>query len=155
MSNSPVQNRVRKLVQGVNTTVKYVPKHTLSRNFYINYFLIAGFCSLIDIGVLYVLTDWIGVFYLVSATLSFIAAQILNYCLNKTLNFRDKSNKIGIQLAMFVAVNTLGLGISLGILAFLVEVAGLWYIPARIVAMLITFNFNYFIHKRYTFTIFG
>jgi len=125
----------------------------ISRNF-CYYFLIAGFCSLIDIGILYALTDWAGLFYLLSATFSFILAQSLNYYLNKTLNFKSKSKKIVKQLAMFISVNTIGLGISLGILALLVEIFGWWYILARIIAMLIAFNFNYFMHKRYTFSVF-
>ena len=125
----------------------------ISKNFYY-YFLIAGFCSLIDLGILYALTDLAGLFYLFSATFSFIAAQSLSYYLNRPFNFRNKSKKIAKQLTMFVSVNTVGLGISLGILAFLVEFLGLWYILARIASMLIAFNFNYFVHKRYTFSVF-
>jgi len=133
--------------------MQYVPKLFISKNFYY-YFIIAGFCSLVDLGILYALTDLAGLFYLFSATFGFIAAQSLNYYLNRTFNFKSKSKKIGKQLTMFIAVNTLGLGISLAILAFLVEVLGLWYILARIISMLIAFNFNYFVHKRYTFSIF-
>ena len=134
--------------------IRYVPKCVANKNF-LYYFLIAGFCSLIDVGILYALTDWVGLFYLFSAAFSFVMAQSLNYYLNKTLNFRDKSRRIIKQLTVFVAVNTVGLGISLGILAFLVEVLGLWYILARIISMLIAFTFNYTIHKRYTFSVFG
>ncbi len=126
----------------------------ISKNFYY-YFLIAGSCSLIDLGILYALTEWAGLFYLVSATFSFIVAQNFNYYLNKTFNFRDKSKKIAKQLTMFIAVNTVGLAISLAILAFLVEIFGWWYILARIISMLIAFTFNYTIHKRYTFSVFG
>ncbi|MFC2056476.1 GtrA family protein [Chloroflexota bacterium] len=136
-----------------NLEIKYVPKCVINKNF-LYYFLIAGFCSLIDIGMLYVLTDWLGLFYLFSATFSFIIAQSLNYYLNRRFNFRSKSKQIAKQLTMFVAVNTIGLGISLGILAFLVEVLGLWYILARIVGMVIAVSFNYFMHKRYTFAVF-
>jgi putative flippase GtrA len=121
-----------------------------SKNF-LNYFLIASFCSLIDLAVLYILTDIAGFFYLLSATFSFIAAQILNYYLNKTLNFNDSSKKTSKQLTIFVLVNTIGLCISLLILAFLVEVLDVWYIFAKIVSMLLAFNFNYYIHKNYTF----
>ena len=133
--------------------IKYLPKHAISRNFYY-YFLIAGFCSLIDLGLLYALTEWAGLFYLLSATFSFIIAQSLNYYLNKTFNFGDKSRKIAKQLTMFISFNTIGLGMKLAIIAFLVEVLGLWYIPAWVIAKIITFIFSYFMHKRYTFAIF-
>lgn len=134
--------------------IKYLPKYVITKKNFLYYFMIAGFCSLIDLSVLYVLTELAGLFYLLSATLSFILAQSLNYYLNKALNFRNKSRQIAKQLTMFVAVNAVGLGISLGMLALLVEIFGLWYIPARIISMLIAFNLNYFIHKRYTFSIF-
>ncbi|MFC1872244.1 GtrA family protein [Chloroflexota bacterium] len=125
----------------------------INKNF-LYYFLLAGFCSVIDVGVLYALTDWAGLFYLISATFSFIIAQSLNYYLNRRLNFRSKSEQVAKQLTMFISVNTVGLGISLGILAVFVEVFGLWYILARIISMLIAFNFNFYIHKRYTFVLF-
>lgn len=133
--------------------IKYIPKGMVSKNFYY-YILIAGFCRLIDIGILYALTDWAGLFYLLSATFSFIMAQSLNYYLNRTFNFGDKSRQIAKQFTMFISVNAIGLGISLGILVLLVEVFGWWYIPARIIGMPIAFIFNYFMHKRYTFAAF-
>jgi putative flippase GtrA len=134
--------------------IEHVLKGRISKNFFY-YLLIAGFCRVIDLGILYALTDWVGLFYLLSATLSFILAQSLNYYLNKTLNFGDKSRQIAKQLTMFMAVNAVGLGVSLGIMALLVEVFGWWYILARIVGMVIAMSFNYFMHKRYTFSKFN
>ena len=132
--------------------IKYLSKYAFSRNFYY-YFFIAGFCSLVDLGLLYALTEWAGLFYLLSATLSFIVAQSLNYYLNRTFNFRNKSKKIARQLTMFISVNAIGLGVGLGILTFLVEIFGVWYIIARIISMLIAFTFNYSMHKKYTFAV--
>ena len=123
----------------------------ISRNFY-NYFFIAAFASLIDLGLLYFLTDVVGIFYLISATFSFVGAQVVNYLVNKKLNFNNPSRKIVKQLIFFIFVNTIGLGISLVILAFLVEVFGIWYILAKIISMLVAFNSNYYFHKKYTFS---
>ena len=134
--------------------LEHVLRGRISKNF-IYYFLIAGSCRLIDLGILYALTEWAGLYYLLSATLSFILSQSLNYYLNKTLNFGDKSRQVAKQLTFFMAVNAVGLGVSLGIMALFVEVFGWWYILARIVGMVIAIGFNYFMHKRYTFSKFN
>ncbi len=131
---------------------RYVIRGGRSRSFYY-YLLIAGFCRLIDLGVLYALTDWAGLFYLLSAILSFVLVQSLNYYLNKRFTFGDKSRKIVKQLATFMLVNAIGFGVSLGLLALLVEVFGWWYLLARMVGMVIAINSNYFMHKRYTFAV--
>ncbi len=131
---------------------RYVIRGRRSRNFYY-YLLIAGFCRLIDLAVLYALTDWAGLFYLLSAILSFVLVQSLSYYLNKRFTFRNRSRQIAKQLAVFMLVNAIGFGVSLGLLVLLVEVFGWWYILARIVGMVIAINSNYFMHKRYTFAV--
>lgn len=120
-------------------------------NNFFYYFVIAGFCSLIDLILLYILTEFLGILYLLSATISFIVVQILNYYVNKTFNFKNKSKHVSRQFSLFILINTVGLALSLGILALLVEVFGLWYILGRIISMLFAFNFNFFLHNRYTF----
>ena len=133
--------------------LEQVLRGRISKNFFY-YFLIAGFCRVIDLGILYALTDWAGLFYLLSATLSFILAQSLNYYLNRRFNFRSKGKQVAKQFAMFISINAVALGITLGILLLLVEVFDWWYIFARIIGMLVAITFTYTLHKRYTFAIF-
>lgn len=133
--------------------IEHVLRGRISKNFFY-YLLIAGFCRVTDLGILYALTDWAGLYYLLSATLSFILAQSLNYYLNRRFNFRSKGKQVAKQFAMFISINAVALGITLGILFLLVEVFGWWYILARIIGMLVAITFTYTLHKRYTFAIF-
>lgn len=133
--------------------IEHVLRGRISKNFFY-YLLIAGFCRVTDLGILYALTDWAGLYYLLSATLSFILAQSLNYYLNRRFNFRSKGKQVAKQFTMFISINAVALGITLGILFLLVEVFGWWYILARIIGMLVAITFTYTLHKRYTFAIF-
>lgn len=139
---------ILKLIENLISNIK--DKYIFDKNFY-GYFSIASLCALIDISLLYFLTDLVGILYLFSAILSFTVAQVFNYFINKKFNFRDKSENVKKQLITFITVNTLGLGISLAILVFLVEVFSVWYITAKLFSMGVAFLFNYTIHKKYTF----
>ena len=134
--------------------LKFLPRIWRSRSF-CYYVLIAGFCRLIDLAGLYALTDWAGLFYLLSAILSFVLAQSFNYYLNRRFTFGNRSRQIAKQLTMFMAINAIGLMVSLSIMSLLVEVFGWWYILSRIVGMVSAIVLNYPMQKKYTFRLDG
>ncbi len=46
---------------------------------FVRYFFVGGFAFIVDFGLLYILTEYAGLHYLLSATLSFIAGLVVNY----------------------------------------------------------------------------
>jgi putative flippase GtrA len=119
---------------------------------FLKYFLIASFCSILDLGTLYILTENYNVFYLVSAIVSFGFSQSFNFAFNKILNFnfQFKTNLLQ-QVITFLSINLVGLFVSLVIFTCLVEIFNIWYLISRVISMLSVVNLNYYLHKRITF----
>ena len=51
---------------------------------FVRYFFVGGFAFIVDFGLLYILTEYAGLHYLLSATLSFIAGLVVNYIISCT-----------------------------------------------------------------------
>ena len=118
---------------------------------FFGYILFGGIAALVDLGGLYIFTEFFGLYYLVSATLSYIGGMITNYSLNKVFNFKNKSKKIAKQFGLFVFVALIGLGLNQLILWLLVEFAGLWYMLAKLISISLVMFWNFFGHKKITF----
>ena len=66
-------------------------KYHLVGKLFGGYVIFAGIATIVDIGLLYLLTAFIGLHYLLSAALSYTCGMITNYSLNKVFNFKNKS----------------------------------------------------------------
>ncbi len=120
---------------------------------FINYMFFGGIAALVDLGLLFSLTEFLGIWYLFSAGLSYIAGMATDYSLNKYLNFKNKSKKIAKQFGLFVAVAMVGLALNQMFLFVFVEFFGLWYMLAKMLSILIVVFWNFNGHKRLTFGI--
>ena len=117
----------------------------------IGFFLI-GICStLIDIGLLYLFTEYVGFWYIYSATFSYTCGLIVNFLLNKYLNFRDTNRHYIRQFFSFVLISMISLGLSLGIIYVAVEIFFINYLLGKIFAVIIAFFWNYFCQSKITF----
>jgi len=121
---------------------------------FIRYVIFAGFATLVDLGLLYSLTEFLHIWYFYSAIFSYFIGMITNYLLNKYLNFRNISKQIIPQFGLFAAVALVGLGLNQLILYYLVEFVKLWYMMAKIIAIFIVMFWSFYGHKKLTFNIF-
>ncbi|MFH0906093.1 MAG: GtrA family protein [archaeon] len=118
------------------------------------YLFISVIATIFDIGLLYILTDIAKIYYIVSATISFVIGTVVCYIGQKIFTFNDyNKNKKEIvkQFSMFVFISIGGLIINLVILKLFVEVFGLWYIYSKLIAIGFGFIWNYFMNKKFTF----
>jgi putative flippase GtrA len=115
------------------------------------FFLIGCFSTLIDIGLLYVFTEYAGLWYIYSATVSYSCGMIVNFLLNKYLNFRDTSRNYLRQFFFFALVSMSSLALTLGVLYLAVEICSINYLLGKILAVIIAFFWNYFGQSRITF----
>ena len=120
---------------------------------FIFYMLFAGVAALIDTGLLFVLTEFLGIYYLVSSVVSYLCGMITNYSLNKVFNFKDKSPKIAQQFVLFAFVAIIGLILNQIILFILVENIHVWYIFAKIISLFVVVIWSFFGHKKITFSL--
>ncbi len=105
----------------------------------------------VDFGLLYLLVEFGHLFYLLAATISFIAAVVNNYILNKIWTFRDHSKQLFRQFGRFLIISLVGLGLNVLLLYLLVEFGHLWYILAKVLATGVVLIWNFFANKFWTF----
>ena len=122
-----------------------------SKRLFLLYLVIGGFATVVDFAVLYALTEFAGMFYLVSASISYLVGMLTNYSLNKVYNFKNKSKEVFKQFGLFAIVALIGLAINNIILYFLVQYFGVWYIAAKVVSVAVVMFWSFFGHKHITF----
>jgi len=117
------------------------------------YVFFAGIATLVDFGLLYFFTEFVGFYYLFSSALAYLAGMITNYSLNKFFNFKNKSQQITKQFAVFAAVALVGLCLNQFILWSLVEKFHLWYMFSKVISVIIVMFWSFWGHKNFTFKI--
>ena len=103
---------------------------------------------LIDYGVLTLLTEVFGVYYLISAAISFTVSVVCNYLLSVAFVFRTgKGRSRAAELILFIAMSAGGLVINQIMMAGLVELGGIPYQLAKIVATAVVMVYNFVTRK--------
>lgn len=112
------------------------------------YFFVGGAAFAVDFGLLWALTDWCGVHYLLSAALSFAAGLTVNYILSVRWVFNDHvlSSRI-VEFAAFGLIGILGLGLNEAILWGATVMLGMHYLAAKIVSAIVVFLWNFLARK--------
>lgn len=110
--------------------------------------VVGGTAFLIDYGLLFVLTEFAGIHYLISGTISFAASVIYNYILSIVWVFDPVGERSRTKdMAVFLILSVIGLGINQAIMWILVEQAGVYYMLSKIVATVIVMVYNFITRK--------
>ena len=113
----------------------------------------ASACALlVDVAILLSLVHYLGIEYLIAATLSFLAGAVVAYELSIKLAFehhrlRDRRS----ELAAFVVIGAIGLAINAAVIFVAVAYFGLHYILAKCVAAGFTFACNFIVRRQFLF----
>jgi len=111
---------------------------------------------LVNMGLLYFLTEEMGIYYIISAIIAVETSIISNFALNELWTFVEKG-KDGIKHVFkrffkFNGISIAGMGINVGMLAVLTEFAGLYYLFSNLIAIVAVFGWNYLANVRWTWT---
>jgi len=115
------------------------------------YILFAGMATAFDFLLLFVFTETFGIWYFLSAVFSYLGGMIVNFSLNKWLNFNNRSQRIFSQFGLFASVALVGLALNQTILYFLVESFHWHYLIAKAISVLIVMWWSFWGHKHVTF----
>ena len=105
----------------------------------LRFLIVGGGCFLLEYVLLYMLTEFAGIPYLTSL--------LVNYLLCVTVVFHA-GKRTKMEMFLFFATSAAGLGINQMTMWFFVEIAGLWYMFAKVIASGIVMIWNY-ATKRY------
>ncbi len=121
---------------------------------FIKFCLVGASGTLVYLGLLTLFTEVLGLFYIISAAISYETSIITNFVLNDIWTFRDRrSPGMGKYLyrgLKFNLVSLVGLGIHMAILWFFTEVVGLFYLLSAIFAIAGAMLWNFFINTLWT-----
>jgi dolichol-phosphate mannosyltransferase len=109
---------------------------------------------IVNMGLLYTLTEFAGLFYLFSSAIAVETSIIWNFFWNETWTFseigKETWRKFFERLAKFNTVSLVGLGLNLAILFALTEFAGLHYLISNVFAIMAVFAWNYLGNVKWT-----
>jgi dolichol-phosphate mannosyltransferase len=136
----------------LSNLVGYLPYLRKSFREFIKFAFVGLIGTIVNLLVLYFLTEYGGIYYLFSAVLAFIVAATSNFILNKTWTFRERIGyRIVNKYMKFFSISVIALLVNLFFLYVFTEFLGIYYIVSQIIAIGISLVINFIGNKKWTF----
>ena len=108
------------------------------------YIFVGGTAFVVDFFFLYFFSDICGIYYLISAVLSFIISVLVNYIMSTKWVFNQDNieNKV-LEFNLFILISTIGLVFTEILLYFFTDIVGLYYLISKIISAIIVLFWNF------------
>ncbi|WP_067042139.1 GtrA family protein [Methanobrevibacter sp. YE315] len=108
------------------------------------YIFVGGTAFVVDFFFLYFFSDICGIYYLISAVLSFIISVLVNYIMSTKWVFNQDNidNKV-LEFNLFILISTIGLVFTEILLYFFTDIVGLYYLVSKIISAIIVLFWNF------------
>ena len=118
---------------------------------FFRYIFVGGTAFVVDFFFLYFFSDICGIYYLISAVMSFIISVLVNYIMSTkwVFNQRNIENKV-LEFNLFILISTIGLIFTEILLYFFTDIVGLYYLISKIISAIIVLIWN-FLSRRVMF----
>ena len=128
--------------------IKFFIKQAYKNKLYIKYIVSGGVATFVDFSLLYFFTDIINLYYLISASIAFLVAFIISFCMQKFWTFRDNNRKkINKQIFLYFLVGIIGLIANYFGIYILVEKYNIWYIFSQAITTSILAVGNFLMYR--------
>jgi len=108
--------------------------------------------TLIHLVILYSLTEFLGIYYLISAVVAFVVASSNNFIWNKIWTFDEKiGHEAARKYVQFFIVSVIALIVNLFFLYLFTEFLGVYYLVSQIIAIALSLWINFFGNRTWTF----
>lgn len=109
--------------------------------------LIGAIAFVIDYSILFALTEWLGIHYLISQIISFLISFVFNYYFSVVWVFDSKKEITNKEKIFFLTGAVIGLGINECILYLLSHVGNVHYMISKLIATIIVMIWNFVTRK--------
>lgn len=117
---------------------------------FIRYAAVSGIALGVDVGLLVLCHQFLGLHYLAAATIGFSLGVVVNYLLGILWVFQEsRFQSRGVEFLITAGVATVGLAINDGVMWLLVEKIAIFYLAAKVCAAAAVFFWNFFIRQYY------
>ncbi|MEN9405464.1 MAG: hypothetical protein RLY47_423 [Candidatus Parcubacteria bacterium] len=112
-------------------------------------FLISGGTGfLVQVGLLYVLTEWFYLWYVLSGTLAFLFSQTTSFILQKLWTFKDFTRvRVHHQAVMFLCVGVLGIILNAALLYLFVDLLHVHYLFSQALSSALLAFLSFYIYS--------
>lgn len=121
---------------------------------FFKYCLVGGSGVLVNMGLLWLLTEVGGLYYLVSAAISIETSIVTNFTLNDFFTFPDRrargARPFLTRLGKFNLVSLAGLGVNMAVLWSLTSVLGVHYLLSNLCGIAVATLWNYLVNFWWT-----
>jgi len=114
----------------------------------VRFVLVGGACFILDYSLLYVLTEYGGLHYLLSAGISLTVSVFVNYWLCLVCVFHGANAQTHRAKILFFGSSIAGLGLNQLLMWMLVDLAGIYYMIAKLIAAAVVMVWNYVLKRR-------
>lgn len=115
---------------------------------FIRYFAASVIALCIDFGLLWFLTAWFDIPYLLSGALSFTTGMVVIYFLSVYWVFGERTlRNQHVEFLIFAAIGLVGLALNHIILYLFTSVFGLFFLLSKIFSVIVVFSWNFAARK--------
>lgn len=120
---------------------------------FLTYASVGGACALLNLAVLWLLTSVLGVHYLVSNMISFLALTPVGFLLQKLVTFRTSRAAAGVEWPRYFATMGSSFAANLGLMYVLVSLLGVWYLAANLAVTVLLLAANFLVNNLWSFAL--
>lgn len=119
----------------------------------IKFALVGGIGVLVNMGILYLLTTYFNVYYVISSLIAIEVSIISNFLLNNFWTWKDRNKKSFMMrfLQYHLSVALAAFLLNWLLLIFLTEVFGVYYLLSNLIGICIGMIFNFILNDLWTF----
>lgn len=112
------------------------------------YVFVGGIAFLADFGCLFLLTEYAGLHYLISATIAFIIGLSVNYLVSTLWIFqKGKVKNRYVEFLFFTLIGVVGLGLNELIMYVFTDLMDVHYLLSKIISTVLVFLWNFLARK--------
>lgn len=120
---------------------------------FFRYVFVGGIATVVDWGILFLLTDFARIHHLISAVIAFTGGLITNFFLSRLLVFKANEARVNavMEFLSYTLIGIIGLGITELILFLLTDCGQLHYMLSKVIATVIVLAWNYIARKLFVY----
>ena len=112
---------------------------------------VGAVCALLNVALLWLMTDKLGLHYLISTAVAFLLTNLLGFLLNRWYSFRSTSKAVAKEAGRYYIAMAGSFTAAVGMMYVLVDLLRIHYLVSSIVVSALFFLWNYAVHLSWTF----
>ncbi|WP_293667307.1 GtrA family protein [uncultured Parabacteroides sp.] len=118
----------------------------------IRYTIVGGLAFIVDFGLLFLLTEYFGLYYILSATCSFLAGLLVNYYISTAWVFESTIKSKQLEFTLFSLIGMVGLGLNDLLIWTFTEKFHIYYMLSKLITAILVYLWNFLGRKYLVFS---